>query len=763
MRSLRPLSVGLSWRRLAPFAGLVLSILSFSAPRAAAQAHSQARQWNELLLESIRHDLARPTVHARNLYHISTAMYDAWATYDTTARCVLFNEKHPTTSPDVDVFRSEALSYAAYTMLRERFATSPGFALMSPQYDALMATLGYDKTKTTTVGNSPAAIGNRIAANMIAYGLADNSNEQNAYANKYYQPKNPPLVPALSGNPTMIYPNLWQPLAISFFIDQNGNIILGGYPPFLSAEWGKVLPFALSTNDLNVYQKDGHDWWVYHDPGPPPLLDTATAGDYRHTFQMVATWSSHLDPSDGVMWDASPNHIGHSTLPADISHYDEFYNYLDGGDNGTGYTVNPVTGQPYPVQMVPRGDYTRCLAEFWADGPTSETPPGHWFFIFNHVTDDPNLVKRIGGQGPIVNDLEWDVKGYLAMGGALHDCAVTCWGIKGFYDGVRPVSAIRYMSDRGQCTDPGQPNYSVDGLPLIPNFCEVVTPEATAPGGKMENLLGNEGKIAIRAWRGPPYIANPASDVAGVGWILAGDWWPYQRPSFVTPPFAGYTSGHSTYSRAGAVVMHSYTGSPWFPGGLGEFNCPQNQYLVFEDGPSVTVKLQWASYYDASDQCSLSRIWGGIHPPADDIPARKIGEIIGHDAYSKASSLWSPWTAVGTGIAGTNGVPSLVGTGSLAVGSANELTLTSAKASAQAILAISLTGNPAPFKGGTLVANPVDLVIPMFTVFDGSIHLPFTWPAGVPSQTSIWFQYLIGDAAAPYGVALSNAVKAVTP
>ena len=47
--------------------------------------HTVARQWNEVLLESIRSDFARPPVHARNLFHISMAMYDAWAVYDDDA------------------------------------------------------------------------------------------------------------------------------------------------------------------------------------------------------------------------------------------------------------------------------------------------------------------------------------------------------------------------------------------------------------------------------------------------------------------------------------------------------------------------------------------------------------------------------------------------------------------------------------------------------------------------------------------------------
>ena len=69
---------------------------------------------------------------------------------------------------------------------------------------------------------------------------------------------------------------------------------------------------------------------------------------------------------------------------------------------------------------------------------------------------------------------------------------------------------------------------------------------------------------------------------------------------------------------------------------MGVFDCPMNEFLVFEDGPSVNVQLQWASYRGASDQCSLSRIWGGIHPPADDIPGRVIGEVIGADAFDLA-------------------------------------------------------------------------------------------------------------------------------
>ena len=82
------------------------------------------------------------------------------------------------------------------------------------------------------------------------------------------------------------------------------------------------------------------------------------------------------------------------------------------------------------------------------------------------------------------------------------------------------------------------------------------------------------------------------------------------------------------------------TGDAYFPGGVGEFEAPRNEFLVFEEGPSVDLTLQWATYRDASDQTSLSRIWGGIHPPADDLPGRIIGDYVGKKAFDFADTFF---------------------------------------------------------------------------------------------------------------------------
>ena len=606
-----------NWSRSLSY--FIVWILSFSAPAAAQD--SVARQWNEEVLNAIRGDFARPTVHARNLYHTSVAMWDAWAAYDDVAGTVLHHEE--AFAGDVEAARAEAISFAAYRLASWRFADSPGAATTLPSFDAKMDALGYDRGNTSTVGSSPAALGNRIAATIINYGLSDGANEAGGYANLFYEPVNEPLLPELPGNPDLTDPNRWQPLVLDFFIDQGGNIIIGGFPEFLGPEWGIVKSFALSNEDLTIYNRDGFDYWVYHDPGPPPDIDTEGGLDlYKSGFEQVVEWSGLLDPADGVMIDISPASLGDNTL---------------GTNDGDGYDMNPITGLPYVPQMVPAGDYYRVLAEFWADGPDSETPPGHWFTLVNYVSDHPLVVKQLGGVGPVLDDLEWDVKVYLALSGAMHDVAVASWGVKGWYDYIRPVSAIRYLCDNGQSSDPLAASFHPQGINLHPGYIELITAATAGPGGIHEHLgVANIDKIAIYAWRGPDFIIDPDIDTAGVDWILCENWWPYQRPTFVTPPFAGYVSGHSTYSRAAAEVLTRLTGDEFFPGGIGTFDAPQNDFLVFEEGPSTDLQLQWAKYGDAADECSLSRIYGGIHPTADDIPGRLMGFVIGPDAFDRA-------------------------------------------------------------------------------------------------------------------------------
>ncbi len=630
-----------------------------------AQEHSRARELNDVLLEAIRSDFARPTVHARNLFHISAAMYDAWALYEQENMPYFIGDtingfnfdfegiEIPAEEGDIKAAQEEAMAYAAYRLMYHRFLFAPGFLEIEEMINHMMEDYGYDIAITSTSYTSdpsPAVLGNYIAERVIQFGLQDGANEINLYRNKQYRPQNNPMIIKNGGNADLSDPNRWQPIAFDVFIDQSGNVRPSNIPSFLGPEWGNVVPFAMDSTDSKEYMdRFGDSWRVYNDPGPPPYLSENAADqsseEYKWGFSLVSVWSSMLDPSDGVMWDISPRSIGKiDELPTNVADYRSFYNFFEGGDISVGREINPITGEPYEVQMVPRGDYGRVLAEFWADGPDSETPPGHWFTILNSVMDHPEFTYKWMGQGAILDPLEYDLKAYLTLAGAVHDAAISTWSVKGWYDYIRPVSAIRYMGTVGQSSDTSLTNYNVHGLPLVPDFIEIVN----AGDSLLARYPDAEGKIKIKAWNGPTFIEDPSEDVAGVGWLLAEEWWPYQRPTFVTPPFAGYVSGHSTFSRAAAEVLTLMTGDEYFPGGMGVFKAPKDNFLVFEKGPSIDLELQWATYRDASDQTSLSRIWGGIHPPADDIPGRIAGIKIGIDAFNHANSYFNETVSTST-------------------------------------------------------------------------------------------------------------------
>lgn len=610
------------------------------------KVHSVARQWNEALLFAIRNDLARPNVHARNLFHSSALMFDAWAVFDDIASPVFLGTARGGSACAFDAAtrerfralddprdaRAAAISYGMYRLLSHRFARSPGAVASLVRFEDLLVSLGYapEVEEADPSGGDPVALGNYLAACVIAFGAGDGANEANDYGNLYYAPVNPPLDPTRTGNPDIVDPNRWQPLNLDNFVDQAG-IPASAPPPFQGAEWGNVTPFALEGAVSR--RRDGDDYAVYLDPGVPPLLGAPDASLYIWGHALVAEWSALLDPALDEPFDISPANLGNADpLPESFDDYPSYYR-TDGTQARSGWSENPVTGEPYAPNRVPKGDYGRVIAEYWADGPDSETPPGHWFALANEqVFDDSAFEPRDPVTGEPIDALEWDVKLYLALGGAVHDAAVAAWSAKGWYDYVRPISALRYMGDRGQSSDPSAPSYHPEGLPLIPGLIEVV--EVGDPLAGLENE--NVGAMKVRAWRGPDYIANPARDIARVGWILVGDWWPYQRPTFVTPPFAGYVSGHSTFSRAAAEVLADLTGSPFFPGGLAEFAAERDRFLVFERGPSVDVTLQWATYVDAANESGLSRIYGGIHPPIDDVPGRRMGIEVARRAVERA-------------------------------------------------------------------------------------------------------------------------------
>jgi hypothetical protein len=83
-----------------------------------------------------------------------------------------------------------------------------------------------------------------------------------------------------------------------------------------------------------------------------------------------------------------------------------------------------------------------------------------------------------------------------------------------------------------------------------------------------------------------------------------------------------------------AEVLTAITGSEFFPYGLATYTCPVGTGLAVERGPTKSIQLQWATYFDAADQAGQSRLWGGIHVASDDFNGRRIGAVCGRRVWA---------------------------------------------------------------------------------------------------------------------------------
>jgi uncharacterized protein DUF6851/vanadium-dependent haloperoxidase-like protein len=217
-------------------------------------------------------------------------------------------------------------------------------------------------------------------------------------------------------------------------------------------------------------------------------------------------------------------------------------------------------------------DTQKAIAEYWADGPNTELPPGHWMLFGQFVS------RRDG------HTLDQDVKLFFALANAVFDAGIVAWDCKRFYDYVRPVTAVHFL------------------------------------------FAGKK----IRAWAGP---------YRGTRVIDGADWEPYQPVTFVTPPFPEFTSGHSTFSAAGAEILKSFTGSDAF----GASATVRAGSSKVEPGavPATDVRLSWATFSDAAAQAGISRRYGGIHFVQGDLRGRSGGRLVGAQVWAKALTYFN--------------------------------------------------------------------------------------------------------------------------
>jgi hypothetical protein len=78
-------------------------------------------------------------------------------------------------------------------------------------------------------------------------------------------------------------------------------------------------------------------------------------------------------------------------------------------------------------------DQTKSIAEFWADGAGTVTPPGHWLQFAQFVSLRDH------------HTLDDDVKLFFALSNAELDASIEVWQSKVAYDSVRPITAVHML------------------------------------------------------------------------------------------------------------------------------------------------------------------------------------------------------------------------------------------------------------------------------------------------------------------------------
>jgi hypothetical protein len=225
-------------RKLTPVIGLVLILalgpvatVGRPQPARAATGDNPVLVWNEETLESIRKLPPAPTVAARALVIVHTAIYDAWAAYDPLAVGTRLGAglRQPETER-TQANKDKAVSFAAYLALVDLFPARTAV------FQQRMAAMGYatDGSDTSTA----AAVATVAAQAVLDYRHVDGSNQLNGYADTSgYQPVNT--------WDQVVDPDHWQPLCVP--LPAPGATDCPAQQRFATPHWRSVTPFALTS------------------------------------------------------------------------------------------------------------------------------------------------------------------------------------------------------------------------------------------------------------------------------------------------------------------------------------------------------------------------------------------------------------------------------------------------------------------------------------------------------------------------------------
>ena len=536
---------------------------------------SVVSDWNAAALAEVR--LSRslrngPPIVARALAIAHTCMYDAWAAYDDVAVSTTDPMGSRRRPPDerTDENKAKAISFAAYRCLRNLYPDGtavPPNADPSVRLNVMLVSLGYNPNEACATDEdcraadqtTAAGIGNIAAQAVIDARRHDGSNQYGDLPPAPC-PVATPLRPWPQPCPAVAYGQTTDtPLRTGAYSDYSLDGVYSPYVP-LNPLMGYCNPLVQVCARQDIV--DPNQWQPLIFSNGQACLD-AGAGTEETCPGIQCFIAPHWERVTPFALTSSSQFDDVVTIPPP-DYLKNSGRYQDDVNDMIQYSRSLTTQR-------------KLIVEYWADGPSSELPPGHWGIFAQFVSQRDN------------HTIDQDAKMFFAMHNASFDAGIVAWHIKRKYNGVRPITAIRFAK-RGQ---------------------------------------------TIYAWGGP---GRPIEPIPGEKWS------PYNPGTNLTPSFPGYFSGHSVFSRSSATVLALFTGSEHF--GFSTV-LPPNFGRVEPGVPLVPTTLSYATFSDAADDAGLSRLYGGIHFPDDNTSAQHVGRLIGEQAWAKASTYFNGTVSTG--------------------------------------------------------------------------------------------------------------------
>ena len=323
--------------------------------------------WDKAVQQAVINTAVGPTIASRAYSMVHTAMYDAWATYDSLA--VPTQLENGLQRPDAEATngnKQEAMSHAAYRVLVDLFPDEVAI------FDELMAQLGYDIKNNTLDASSAVGIGNKAARAILEFRHRDNSNQlgdnpEGIIGVPYSDVGGYQSINTIDNITNL---ELWYPEYVP--IDDTA----GRVQQYLTPHWGNVTPFALLSGEQ------------YLPPAPEPFL--LVPADVNLQSQTITL-------ADNSVVEISRDLIGTVINPEFIQQAKDLV------------TVSANLT-----------DEQKLIAEFWEDGGGTSFPPGTWMTFGQYVSardnhsldDDAKLFFALGNAVMDASVATWYAKTY---------------------------------------------------------------------------------------------------------------------------------------------------------------------------------------------------------------------------------------------------------------------------------------------------------------------------------------------------------------